>query len=255
MNIPSEAHIQAQIKGNKLTVQKENVVAYSIDLTNMPYDKKKSLKVIDNGLQVFNGMTSDSVLHLGVQPKSDEKLKNNRIAGPLAHVFSQRFILVKGTSGSRLETEGIKALSDTINKYWYNRYFTNCITKNDFEISEKDIENSNLVLLGNPASNLLLKRFQNDISLLVTNTGIQIKDKKVEGEKLCFYMVYPNPINKNRYIAVMGYNNAEFISLGAETSDSFNDVSNYGWYDYKVWKADNAMYTLSSGYFDSHWQN
>jgi len=252
MKIPGEAHIRAIIRRNKLTVQKENITAYTIDLTTLPYTKNEPLKIIDNGKLVFNNITDEPVLYFGPERNPDALKKNHLTAGPFAHVFAQRFIVVKGTSGTRSEKEGIAAMADTINKYWDERYFTDCLVKNDFEISEKDMENSSLVLLGNPGSNLLIKRLQNDIPLLVSDTGIRIKDKKIEGERLCFYMIYPNPVNKNRYVAVIGYNHAGFISLGSEDSDSFNDVSNYGWYDYKVWD-DRTHAVIEKGYFDSSW--
>lgn len=179
--------------------------------------------------------------------------KNNVIAGPFAHVFAQKFIIVKGTIGSQLENTCIRAMADTINSYWNERYFTNCTIKNDFEISEKDIAGSNLVLLGNYSSNLLLNKIQGKIPLKISDTDIQISSNKKEGDRLCFYMIYPNPLNKNKYIAIIGYNNPNYISLGAER-ETFDDVSNYGWYDYKIWKPNNIMNTILSGYFSRNWE-
>lgn len=254
MLIPSDAHIQAKMNGNKLIIKKENIYAYNIDLTTLPHNRKKALKVIDNGQIVFKGIATDSVLRIGKQPKPGVTMKNNHIAGPLAHVFSQRFILVKGSSGSQSEIKGISALADTINKYWNERYFTNCIVKNDFEITEKDIETSSLVLLGNAGSNSFLNKIQKEIPLMVSTSNVKIGNKTTEGDKLCFYLVYPNPLNKNKYVAVIGYNNPDFISLGSETGVLFNDVSNYGWYDYKVWNNLPFRNDELSGYFNSSWE-
>jgi hypothetical protein len=86
------------------------------------------------------------------------------------------------------------------------------------------------------------------VKLLCSNTG-----QKTEGNKLCFYLVYPNPLNQNRYIAIIGYNNPDFISLGSENNDPYNDVSNYGWYDYKVWNDSPFNDVKLSGYFDCRW--
>ncbi|WP_423127502.1 hypothetical protein [Gaoshiqia sp. Z1-71] len=47
--------------------------------------------------------------------------------------------------------------------------------------------------------------------------------------------------------------NAGFISLGSENSGSFNDVSNYGWYDYKIWD-DRPHHINEKGYFDLLWK-
>lgn len=125
--------------------------------------------------------------------------------------------------------------------------------KDDVEVTDKDIAESGLVLLGNQQSNQFLRRLGNTLPLSISTTGIQIRDKKIEGNKLCFYMVYPNPMNKSKYLAVIGYNNPDCISLGSENSDPYNDVSNYGWYDYKVWNDSPFNDVKLSGYFDCRW--
>ena len=126
MKVPGEARIRAEIKRNKLTVHKENITAYDIDLTTLPYDRNKPLRIIDNGDRVFGAIVKDSVLHIGPREVPGTLKKNRDVAGPLAHVFAHRFIIVKGTSGTRIENKAIGALADTINKYWYKRYFVNC---------------------------------------------------------------------------------------------------------------------------------
>lgn len=49
------------------------------------------------------------------------------------------------------------------------------------------------------------------------------------------------------------YNNPDCISLGSENSDPYNDVSNYGWFDYKVWYDSPFNDVKLSGYFDCRW--
>jgi hypothetical protein len=66
-------------------------------------------------------------------------------------------------------------------------------------------------------------------------------------------MIYPNPLNKDKYVAIIGYNNPEYISLGSER-EIFNDVSDYGWYDYKVWDEKSLLEGIKSGYFNQYWE-
>lgn len=251
INSPDTAHIYARIKGNTLTIQKENVVRYSINLSTLPFNHNKTLKIKDNGKVVFDGMAKGNQLELGLKP--NRTIKNIQIAGPLAHVFTQKFIVVMGTIGNKTENAKLKALADTLNSYWYKRYFVSCRIKKDTEINEKDIAGAHLVLLGNFNSNSILKKLQGKLPLTITNTDIQISKKTTQGEKLCFYMIHPNPLNKNKYVAIIGYNNPEYISLGSERGD-FNDVSDYGWFDYKVWEPANNNNGLESGYFNQYWE-
>ena len=67
-------------------------------------------------------------------------------------------------------------------------------------------------------------------------------------------MAYPNPLNRDNYIAIIGYNNPAYISLGSETTGPFDDISDYGWYDYKVWDDRPFDNAVQSGYFDSSWK-
>ncbi|MBN2596916.1 MAG: hypothetical protein JXR82_09055, partial [Marinifilaceae bacterium] len=132
-------------------------------------------------------------------------------------------------------------------------YFTHCQIKKDSEVSDNDIATSHLVLLGSPKSNRVFARLANRIPLTVAPTVVKIRDTEVAGESLCYYMVYPNPLNPSRYIAVIGYNNSQYIALGAEESGFFDDVSNYGWYDFKVWDGSTGR-VREKGYFNSVWK-
>jgi len=251
INSPDTAYIHAKIKGNTLKINKKNVLAYSIDLKTLPYDKQKPLIIIDNKTKVFKGIVDDSILYIG--QLDTQKVKNWKIAGPFMHIFADRFLVVKGTAGGKEVTDRLNLLADTINQLWKERYFVSCRIKNDYEITEKDILESHLILLGNFESNLLLSRLKDNIPLKIGKTEIQIGKKVIRGTCLCFYIIYPNPVNKNKYIAIIGYNNPEYISLGSENNSS-KDISSYGWYDYKVWKANFLEHTVSTGYFNYRWE-
>ncbi|HEX2933898.1 MAG TPA: hypothetical protein VHO72_00965 [Bacteroidales bacterium] len=64
-------------------------------------------------------------------------------------------------------------------------------------------------------------------------------------------MIHPNPLNQNKYVTIIGYNNPTYISLGSERAQ-FNDVSDYGWFDYKVWQIQNN--SQESEYFNQYWE-
>jgi len=68
-------------------------------------------------------------------------------------------------------------------------------------------------------------------------------------------MVYPNPLNPEKYIGIIGANNINYISLGADDLNNIDqfDISAYGFYDYKIWNNSN-MQTINYGYFNSEWK-
>lgn len=254
INFPDTAQIYAKIRCNTLSIKKTNVLNYSIDLKTLPYKKDKILKIVDNGKVVFKGITNDSVLYFGPTIEKSELLKNGNIAGPFSHVFVQKFIIVRGTIGSKTETTKLETISNTLVTYWMERYFVPCKTKKDIDITEEDMREANLILLGNSESNLVFNKLRDLLPVKITNKDIQIDEKKtLKGDKLCFYMIYPNPMNKNKYVAIIGYNNRDYISLGTETG-TFNDISYYGWHDYKVWNYFESSDGIAFGNFNAYWK-
>lgn len=256
--IPStgDASIHANIDGTTLTIQKENVGSYTIDLQTLPYSKDKQLTIIDNGSTVFSAIASEPSFTCNPLHDGSALAKTREIEGPLAHIFTVPFIVVPGTTGNARENKMLREWADTLNAYWMLRYFSGCRIKFDRDITNNDVQHFSLLLLGTPQSNSLFKKWQKSLPAKIENTSVEIGRNKSTGSKLGFYFIYPNPDNPAAYVGVIGYNNPSAISLANEDDGrnrTFNDVSNYGWFDYKIWDASTSQ-TLSSGYFDSYWK-
>ena len=244
------AEIHAKLnKSNRLKITKKNILNYKIDFNQLDFNKDKRLKVKDNGKLIFHDFIRTDEIYFG--DKASDLIKSPEIAGPLSHLFSQRFIVVKGSTGTKAESSVIDSVANILNDLWYERYYANFIVKNDFEITEDDHRNANLLLLGNYQSNFLLKEMENKLPLAISEKEINIFEKTIEGTGLSFYLIYPNPFNQKKYVGIIGYNDIAKLSLGAETNE-LDDISNYGWFDYKIWK--NNYETLESGYFNSKWK-
>jgi hypothetical protein len=250
------ASIHASIEDTTLTIQKENVEGYTIDLSTVPFSKDKQLTSIDNARKVFDTIPHEQSFTYDPWSDSSVLAKNNEIEGPLAHIFTVPFIVVPGTGGNTRENKTLRALADTINSYWMDRYYSGCRIKLDRDITEKDVQHYSLLLLGTPKSNLLFKKWRKKLPVKINSSSVEIGKAESTGSALGFYVIYPNPDNPAAYVGIIGYNNPAAISLAYEDDGrgrSFNDVSNYGWFDFKIWDA-NSSQTESSGYFDSHWK-
>jgi hypothetical protein len=256
INYNGDANIDATVKNNVLSVNTKNLDSYSIDLKQLPFRKDKKLKVIENGKEIYNAYATNANLTFNKQAGIKTGLsKSHDVEGPLAHVFTKRFMLVTGTLGNQNEDKRLNSLADSMSSLWIERYQTPCIRKKDSEINREDILNSNLVLLGNASSNSFIKRIIKEIPLEIKPDYIKIGNKKTSGNNLGFYMVYPNPLNKRKYIAIIGYNDSKYTSIGFEQFNgrSFPDISNYGWFDYKIWKVYEEEDPVQ-GYFNSGWK-
>ena len=257
-----EANIVAE---NVINITSENIFSYSVDVHRLPFRKNKPVEIIENGKTVFKGEPAESTIVIR-RNESMGLLKTSIIEGPFAHALTHKFIIVIGHSGTRNENSALKVLSDSIRAYWKYKYLNDCLTKYDYEITDSDIREANLIVLGNNNSNTVLKNLQDKLPLLITDEYMRISHERISGRSLGFYMVYPNPLNTNKYIALIGYNNAQNISLGKLDMDDgeykklinylqnvyYTDISCYGWFDYKVWDAV-SLQTLCTGYFNYSW--
>ena len=247
---------------NKVNIISKNVNSFELDLEKMPYNKNLPLKVYENNKLIFNNTTKEKVLKFG--SKNGNKLyKTTTVEGPFNDALIHSFIIVKGTIGTPTENRKISDLADSINAIWKFKYFNECRIKKDIEVTEKDIKNSNLVLLGNFTSNKILKQINNKIPLVINSSEITVGKEQVKGENLGFYLVYPNPLNSQRYVAIIGYNkeiSLGSIDIGNSGYESKNNISEmniscYGFYDYKVWNNSRQNYsTKKEGFFDNNWK-
>lgn len=250
------ATIDAQLEGNTLSVKHANVLSYNIDLFALPYDKSKPLTIYDNGKRIELNKIADNRITLPfVSTRDKKKYKSNKIEGPFAHVFHNAFIVVKGTSGTPEELAKIDETIERLNADWRYRYYTDFRVKPDTALTDDDLANFNIVLVGSPGSNQLIEKFIEDLPFTVKKDFISIGNKTQQGKYLGFYFIYPNPINREKYIAVLGFNNPGYFSLSSErdSMEAFHDVSDFGWFDYKIWDNRDPMRTLS-GYFNEEWK-
>lgn len=250
------ANIEARLEGNSLFINHTNIVSYTVDLSNLPYDGNTPLTIYDNGEKVPLNKTHHSKVTLPIDFVSNGKsYKNTRIEGPFAHIFHNAFIVVQGTSGTPEESTKINDVIEKLNTDWQYRYYTDFRIKPDTVLTEEDLANFNLILVGSTNSNQVIKKMIADLPITVDNESISIGNETMQGQNLGYYLIYPNPSNHQRYVAVLGSNNPRTFNIWPERNNVtvFQDVSDFGWYDYKIW--DNASPSKNrSGYFNEQWE-
>jgi hypothetical protein len=258
------ANVEAKVNSdnNTINISSKNINSFELDLEILPYNKSLPLKVYENNELVFDKLAQGKALRLGKEYEINKLRKTPTLEGPFADALVHNFILVKGTIGKNEEKLMISNLADSINAMWNNKYFNPCQLKEDIAITATDITKSNIILLGNFSSNKTLNQIQDKIPLSIDSKGITLGNKQVLGEDLGFYMVYPNPLNPQKYVAIIGYNkepsfgnlDIDNYGYGLSNISSEMDISKYGMYDFKIW--DNSKTDkpdLEYGFFSSEW--
>src|SRR5262249_38305812 len=73
----------------------------------------------------------------------------------------------------------------------------------DTEVSDKDIAEKNLILVGTPKQNRLMARIADKLPVSFLDDGVRVAGKDYRGPDVGLVMVYPNPLNPERYVLLL----------------------------------------------------
>jgi len=252
------ASLQARLEGNTIDITSTNVRALSLFLSPSLLDMSRSVRVKQNGQQVFAGMP-EAELRVGSQATSGLR-KEHGLSGPLSDIFYEPFLVVYGTQGEdKRELEAAREEAEAIRtKGLRGVRFYAVPVKSDREVTAADIQKFHLLLVGTSKSNLLLSRIQNQLPVRVEGGTVVVGNRRFSGEDTGYRLIYPNPLNPQKYVAVC----AAVTYKGLEGLSSIPSP-NFGW-NARVTEPDvivtdhraRGLYPryLAALTFDNHWQ-
>jgi pimeloyl-ACP methyl ester carboxylesterase len=132
--------------------------------------------------------------------------KRPHLQGPIDDAFTTPFLCVRGTG--KPWNPKVQAWADANLKrfaYEWNRYFRGDIRiKNDSEVTEEDLKNYNLILFGDPGSNLWIKKALPSLPLRWSKKEVLIAGKQYSAADYAPAAIYPSPFSRNhdRYIVL-----------------------------------------------------
>jgi pimeloyl-ACP methyl ester carboxylesterase len=245
----NDATIKAERQSNRITVTTRNIGEYELLLDTLEYKSKDPLIVVTNGEESFNGIPEGSSIVITVEKGRNNLEKTDRIEGPILHAFSDSFMIVDGSIGSKSQGKSFKEIASKLKKYWKDSYFVDCKYKEDSQVTIKDIEENNLILIGTAETNSLIERIRNSLPIEIFSNRIRVGTQEYVGTGLGLELIYPNPLNKKRYVVIITGNDPEHLQVNEK------NLAIEGWYDYQVWKVKDGQPSrvVDVGYFDSHW--
>jgi hypothetical protein len=134
-----------------------------------------------------------------------EKLrKRPGLQGPIDDAFMDRFIFVVPTGKSSNAQFAKWTTSELIRaqQQWRGLFRGEVQVRRDTDVSDEDVETSNLILWGDPASNKLLGMLADRMPIRWTEKEIQLGDKRFDAANHSLVLVYPNPLNRSKYIVL-----------------------------------------------------
>jgi hypothetical protein len=130
--------------------------------------------------------------------------KKHDLQGPIDDAFMSSFIFVRPTgrfAHPAVEQWARAELAHAI-EHWRRQFRGQAQVKDDTAITEQDLAQANLVLWGDPTSNVFLGKIIAKIPLHWSDTEVAIGDKRFPAAGHAPILIYPNPLNRKRYVVV-----------------------------------------------------
>ena len=264
--------IEAEIKDAEIEIKTENIAQFTLYLTlELMESGEIGLRVDGQDLRhKFSGKESltilkkDNQFRIGKPQKqgffrkilNTKKLrKTPELFGPIKKAYFSPFVLVYGTQGDSESTEINLHHARIEAQKWWRRANGYAEIIPDAEVTGEIIDRYNLVLFGSPETNSITAKINKDLPISIKENRVFINDQIIEGEDLALQMIYPNPLNPEKFILVR-----EGISPeGEELSGLFNTIySGSGMPDFIVYdkkvREKGWAGVIAAGFFDMSWK-
>ena len=257
---PGRAEAKFQ-RGSKLTLKTENVRR----LTLGPSAGRKAVQLVLDGQTFPRVSISRKSVTFGKKDGQWQRdaassvtpgEKRHGASGPASDLFFEPLRMVKGTHGCDHENFLINWMAGGLPGTFKQRNggvhrgifdgesYYDIPLVNDTKLSDEELENCNLSLLGTFKSNKVLSRFKGELPLGFGKGRIEVGGKTYRGENLGVSACFPSPANPERLLLV----------TGGVTPEAITGATHFGLQllpDYLVWDGDQV---LDYGFFGNDWQ-
>ncbi|MFH1437368.1 MAG: prolyl oligopeptidase family serine peptidase [Pseudomonadota bacterium] len=259
---------------NRFDIEAENAERIIVHLFESPVDLKKKISVRINGAEADIGkVPPDGRIMLTRQkeawaageaeahePSAQGKLRKQKgLSGPATDVNYDSQIHVYGTLVDADKAK-LKQAAELGARNWMKaKQFTDVDfpVKGDGDVTQADMKSSTLVIYGTYAHNSLLQKIGDKLPIKVLSGGIELRGKLYDAPDVGAVFVYPNPLNRKKYVLVVTGNSLEAVLKGNELLPFLPD---YVIFDKQVpnkalgMAASKKIPFIEAGFFTEYWK-
>lgn len=248
------ARIDAQINDQRINIETENIADYTIRLNDTLVDVTREIQIIENDVKLFNGRLSEDGCFVKTPQDKDAMVKRPGLSGPLWDIYSNPCLLIYGTnSGDRPLIKASKKCAEAFcSPPWMSRMNFRVVP--DKETSKKDLAQNNVVLFGNAETNTVLAGIEDELPIRMEKSTAVVRNMKYSGDNIGYVLIYPNPLNQKKYIAVFSGNSVGAIDCFDSIWPRFNSVPRVA--DFGVFEinpVDGSVKWHTKGVFAANW--
>jgi len=176
--------------------------------------------------------------------------KTHGLQGPIDDAFMEGFLAVRGTG--QPWNAAVQAYArgklDTLTREFAKWVRGDIRVKDDSAVTPADIARYNLILFGDPGSNGLIAKVMASLPVQWTQSEITVGSQTFPSAGRALVLIYPNPLNPERYVVINSGHTFTVDRIAAETESMF--FPRLG--DYAVVSANGDV--ALSGFFDESWR-
>ncbi len=116
----------------------------------------------------------------------------------------ERFLFVRptGTAANAKAGAWASAELERAIEHWRRQFRGDARVKDDTQITDDDLEDSHLVLWGDPSSNAVLAKIADKLPIQWTASEIKAGDTSFPATRHALAAIYPNPLNPEKYVVL-----------------------------------------------------
>lgn len=240
----------AQVVGSNIVeLDTENALEITLSPSASLIDPTQPLEIIWNGSDVRRTrLDADGKITLRT-PTYDPAgiIKTPPLAGPIDDFETLPFAIVIGTIASDPDMrEACRREGDRLAAEWEKMAHHKPRLFDDSEISDSQIREYSLLLIGGPEHNSVCARLAERIPLHISSTGITIDGHEFPAINGAVRMIYPHPLNSARYVLVVASTSPSAMQAAERIPDDI---------DFGIAEINESMQTEPIlGYFDHRWR-
>lgn len=265
------ARVDAEIAGNAVRAETTNVseLVFSMPAGTSPFtagtsvkvfvDKKEIASVKPGNDKSWNVRLKKSAGEWKVASDAPEETglrKRHDLQGPIDDAFMGRFVFVlpSGTSMNEKVGEWTAREAKSAAEEWRAQFRGDVRVVKDTDLSEKDIDESHLILWGDPKSSRVIARIADRLPIKWDESSVRVGGKSFESSHHVPVFIYPNPLNPRRYIVINS--GVTFVKAKSPSNaDQIPKLPDYAVVDLDAPKANYApIGVMEAGFFNENWK-
>ncbi|TWT94613.1 prolyl oligopeptidase family serine peptidase [Stieleria varia] len=189
-------------------------------------------------------------------PDDSDLRKRPGLQGPIDDAFMDSFLFV--LPSGQCEDSDLQAWVDAESKHamshWRHHFRGDVRQVKDTELTQEQIDSNHLILFGDPMSNSVIGKISEQLPIGWTQDTIRGTRKTYGRRGNALVMIYPNPLNPNRYVVInSGFTFREYDYLNnARQTPKLPDWAIIDITGGATMRDPGKV--LSTGFFDEQWQ-